>query len=162
MVHTAIARMILGSNAHSSDPLCSLHWLHNQCMKFNLVSVAFKLFTEPIAFTYLASLITPHLPFRLLLSQGHQPNLNLEFHPLKHSHKIWNTSRQLWRSKEHLRFQILLAVLNCSVVLTLIIIIIIIFWFGDTVTVSHSTKCNTNTKVSWWIYLVFLIFYNKI
>ena len=29
----------------------------------------------------------------------------------------------------------------------LIIIIIIIIWFGDTVTVSHSTKCDTNSKV---------------
>ena len=28
-----------------------------------------------------------------------------------------------------------------------IIIIIIIIWFGDTVTVSHSTKCNTYSKV---------------
>ena len=27
------------------------------------------------------------------------------------------------------------------------IIIIIIIWFGDTVTVSHPTKCNTNSKV---------------
>ena len=26
-------------------------------------------------------------------------------------------------------------------------IIIIIIWFGDTVTVSHSTKCDTNSKV---------------
>ena len=29
----------------------------------------------------------------------------------------------------------------------IIIIIIIIIWFGDTVTVSHPTKCNTNSKV---------------
>ena len=29
----------------------------------------------------------------------------------------------------------------------IIIIIIIIIWFGDTVTVSHSTKCDTNSKV---------------
>ena len=29
----------------------------------------------------------------------------------------------------------------------LIIIIIIIIWFGDTVTVTHLTKCNTNSKV---------------
>ena len=29
----------------------------------------------------------------------------------------------------------------------LLIIIIIIIWFGDTVTVSHSTKCDTNSKV---------------
>ena len=29
----------------------------------------------------------------------------------------------------------------------LIITIIIIIWFGDTVTVSHSTKCDTNSKV---------------
>ena len=29
----------------------------------------------------------------------------------------------------------------------IIIIIIIIIWFGDTVTVSHFTKCNTNSKV---------------
>ena len=28
-----------------------------------------------------------------------------------------------------------------------LIIIIIIIWFGDTVTVSHFTKCNTNSKV---------------
>ena len=27
------------------------------------------------------------------------------------------------------------------------IIIIIIIWFGDTVTVTHPTKCNTNSKV---------------
>ena len=31
--------------------------------------------------------------------------------------------------------------------LIIIIIIIIIIWFGDTVTVSHSTKCDTNSKV---------------
>ena len=30
---------------------------------------------------------------------------------------------------------------------SIIIIIIIIIWFGDTVTVSHSTKCDTNSKV---------------
>ena len=30
---------------------------------------------------------------------------------------------------------------------SLMIIIIIIIWFGDTVTVSHSTKCDTNSKV---------------
>ena len=29
----------------------------------------------------------------------------------------------------------------------IIIIIIIIIWFGDTVTVSHPTKCNTYSKV---------------
>ena len=29
----------------------------------------------------------------------------------------------------------------------ILIIIIIIIWFGDTVTVSHSTKCDTNSKV---------------
>ena len=29
----------------------------------------------------------------------------------------------------------------------LIIIIIIIIWFGDTVTVTHPTNCNTNSKV---------------
>ena len=29
----------------------------------------------------------------------------------------------------------------------IIIIIIIIIWFGDTVTVTHPTKCNTNSKV---------------
>ena len=36
---------------------------------------------------------------------------------------------------------------NDTVAKLLIIIIIIIIWFGDTVTVSHSTKCDTNSKV---------------
>ena len=31
--------------------------------------------------------------------------------------------------------------------ITYLLIIIIIIWFGDTVTVSHSTKCDTNSKV---------------
>ena len=34
-----------------------------------------------------------------------------------------------------------------AVLARIIIIIIIIIWFGDTVTVSHSTKCDTNSKV---------------
>ena len=34
-----------------------------------------------------------------------------------------------------------------SIVLIIIIIIIIIFWFGDSVTVTHLTKCNTYSKV---------------
>ena len=34
-----------------------------------------------------------------------------------------------------------------SKLVVIIIIIIIIIWFGDTVTVSHSTKCDTNSKV---------------
>ena len=36
----------------------------------------------------------------------------------------------------------------------IIIIIIIIIWFGDTVTVSHPTKCNTNSNVRRnWLWL---------
>ena len=34
-----------------------------------------------------------------------------------------------------------------SIVFSTEIIIIIIIWFGDTVTVTHPTKCNTNSKV---------------
>ena len=34
-----------------------------------------------------------------------------------------------------------------KVICQIIIIIIIIIWFGDTVTVTHPTKCNTNSKV---------------
>ena len=34
-----------------------------------------------------------------------------------------------------------------TVTVIIIMMIIMIIWFGDTVTVSHSTKCNTNSKV---------------
>ena len=38
--------------------------------------------------------------------------------------------------------------LVCVIPITIIIIIIIIIiWFGDTVTVSHPTKCNAYSKV---------------
>ena len=33
------------------------------------------------------------------------------------------------------------------IIIKIAIIIIIIIWFGDTVTVSHSTKCDTNSKL---------------
>ena len=36
---------------------------------------------------------------------------------------------------------------QCFYTRIIIIIIIIIIWFGDTVTVSHPTKCNTYSKV---------------
>ena len=33
------------------------------------------------------------------------------------------------------------------IIIIIIIIIILIIWFGDTVTMSHTTKCNTYSKV---------------
>ena len=58
-----------------------------------------------------------------------------------------STGKFLKLSCRHVWMFSYLLSLNNFDFLIIIIIIIIIIWFGDTVTVSHSTKCDTNSKV---------------
>ena len=77
-----------------------------------------------------------------LRSRSNPENFEVKYAPqIRFDWPTRTLSLRPWRV-----FQIVIIII-IIMYLKIIIIIIIIIWFGDTVTVTHPTNCNTNSKV---------------